>query len=93
MLTVSWNSEIISAVMKNIEVTKSLKQIAANISSGLAQSVHVGPFSAEDDTPTLHVELWRGLRLRDLPYEAASLEVASEGYGQYGCCYSLQTKA
>jgi hypothetical protein len=35
MLTVSWNREIISAVMNNIEVTKSLKQIAANISAEL----------------------------------------------------------
>jgi hypothetical protein len=93
MLTVSWNSEIVSAVMNNNEVTKSLKQIAANISTEVAQSVHVGPYSAEDDTPTMHVELWRKLGISDLPYEAASLDVASEGYGEYGRCYSLQIKA
>jgi hypothetical protein len=70
--------------------TETLKQIAALIPADVAQSVHVGSFSAEDGTPTLHVELWRKLDLRDLPYEAASLEVASEGFGQCGRCFSLQ---
>jgi hypothetical protein len=70
--------------------TETLKQIAALIPADVAQSVHVGPYSAEDDTPTLHVELWRKLDLSDMPYEAASLEVASEGFGQYGRCFSLQ---
>jgi hypothetical protein len=47
-------------------------------------------FSAEDPTPTLHLTLWRGFDLSDLP--DTGLEVVTEGHSDIGRVYSLQPK-
>jgi hypothetical protein len=47
-------------------------------------------FSAEDSTPTLHIDLWRGLDLSDLPDVVADLEIVAEGHWDGGISYSLQ---
>jgi len=47
-------------------------------------------FSAEDDTPTLHVDLWRGIDLSDLSPEINELEIVAEGHWDGGRTYSLQ---
>jgi hypothetical protein len=47
-------------------------------------------FSAEDNTPTLHLTLWRGHNLGDLPDTA--LEIVAEGHSDIGRVYSLQPK-
>jgi hypothetical protein len=47
-------------------------------------------FSPDDNTPTLHVYLWRGYDLSDLPQSIAGLEVAAEGNWAGGKAYSLQ---
>jgi hypothetical protein len=88
-----------SAVSRNNEptttmtTTNALREIAALISDSLASHVAVCEFSAEDNTPTLHVDLWRGRDLSDLPEVAASLEVAAQGNWDGGRCYSLQLRA
>ena len=51
--------------------------------------VHIGKFSDQDDTPTLHIDLWRGYDLCDLP-ELVGLEVVLEGHWECGRSYSLQ---
>ena len=45
-------------------------------------------FSSEDNTPTIHLSLWRGFDLCDIPCE--SLEVITEGFDDIGRTYSLQ---
>lgn len=47
-------------------------------------------FSAEDDTPTIHLTLWRGYDLSDIP--DVDLEIVAEGFSDIGRVYSLQTK-
>ena len=47
-------------------------------------------FSAEDSTPTLHITLWRGYDLGDLP--DTGLEIVAEGFSDIGRTYSLQSK-
>ena len=70
--------------------TQSLHEIATLIPADLAAHVAVCEFSAEDNTPTLHIDLWRGHDLSDLPEAVASLEVACEGFWDGGRSYSLQ---
>lgn len=45
-------------------------------------------FSSEDDTPTIHLTLWRGYDLSDIP--DTGLEEVSEGFSDIGRVYSLQ---
>lgn len=71
-------------------ITTSLNDLAALISADLAAHVAVCEYSSEDNTPTLHVDLWRGYDLSDLPEAVASLEVACEGHWDGGRSYSLQ---
>lgn len=47
-------------------------------------------FSAEDNTPTLHLNLWRGVDLFNMPPAYSSLKVAAEGNWDGGRAYSLQ---
>jgi hypothetical protein len=46
-------------------------------------------FSAEDSTPTLHLTLWRGRDLHELPIPH-NLETVSGGFSDIGRVYSLQ---
>ena len=70
--------------------TEQLHELASMIPHELAAHVAVCEFSAEDDTPSLHIDLWRGYDLCDLPEAVASLAIATEGYWDGGCSYSLQ---
>jgi hypothetical protein len=45
-------------------------------------------FSSEDNTPTIHISLWKGFDLSDIPCE--SLDVVAEGFDHIGRTYSLQ---
>jgi hypothetical protein len=47
-------------------------------------------FSSDDNTPTLHIYLWRGYDLSDLPQSIAGLDVAADGNWDGGKSYSLQ---
>jgi hypothetical protein len=67
-----------------------LRDLAVTIPIDLAADVVVCEYSAEDATPTLHVHLWRGKDLSDLPAELLKLSVVAEGHWDGGRCYSLQ---
>lgn len=58
--------------------------------SKIIESAVVCEFSAEDSTHTLHLSLWRGNDLCDLP--DTSLEIVAEGFNNIGRVYSLQPK-
>lgn len=79
--------------MNNTEITRKLNEIASTIPDNLIAHVVVCEYSAEDDTPTLHIDLWRGHDLFELPQAVADLDVASEGFWDGGRCYSLQLPA
>ena len=70
--------------------TDHLNNLAALISTEMAAHVAVCEFSAEDSTPTLHIDLWRGYDISDLPEAVADLSVAAEGDWDGGRSYSLQ---
>jgi len=70
--------------------TQTLRLISELIPSTIAAHVAVCEFSSEDDTPTLHIDLWRGYDLCDLPQAVVKLEVAAEGGWDGGRSYSLQ---
>lgn len=70
--------------------TEALRELSPLLTEDQAEHVVVCEFSAEDDTPTLHVYLWRGLDISDLPSQIASLRIASEGHWDGGRTYSLQ---
>jgi hypothetical protein len=76
--------------MTNQQKYAHLRRIASRISWHKATHVAVCEFSAEDDTPTLHIDLWRGVDLHDLLQEVNALDIASEGFWDGGRCYSLQ---
>jgi hypothetical protein len=57
--------------------------------SEILESAILCEFSSEDSTPTLHLTLWRGRDLYELPLPS-SLEMASEGFSDIGRVYSLQ---
>ncbi len=69
---------------------EALRQLSVLITEDQAEHVVVCEFSSEDNTPTLHVFMWRGLDISDLPSQIASLAVASEGHWGGGRTYSLQ---
>ena len=73
-----------------MNATETLRNLSTLISNEMAAHVAVCEFSSEDNTPTLHIDLWRGLDLCDLPEQVASLELASEGNWDGGLSYSLQ---
>jgi hypothetical protein len=76
--------------MTNEQKHKRLQRIAVRISKRKTAHVAACEFSAEDDTPTLHIDLWRGFDLHHLPQEINALEITSEGFWDGGRCYSLQ---
>lgn len=57
--------------------------------SQILESAVLCEFSAEDSTPTLHLTLWRGFDLHELPLPN-NLETVSEGFSDIGRVYSLQ---
>ena len=57
--------------------------------SEIIESAVLCEFSAEDSTPTLHLTLWRGHDLYELPLPS-NLNEASEGFSDIGRVYSLQ---
>ena len=69
---------------------QTLRLISELIPSSMAAHVAVCEFSAEDSTPTLHVDLWRACDLSDLPQAVAKLAIAAEGNWDGGRSYSLQ---
>jgi len=69
---------------------ETLHEISTLIPQAMAPHCAVCAYSAEYDTPTLHIDLWRGLDLCDLPEQVAALTVACEGYWDGGRSYSLQ---
>lgn len=70
--------------------TETLIAIAISISTKIAPNTAVCEFNKEDNTPTLHVDLWRGFGLSDLPEKVAKLKVVAEGNWDGGRSYSLQ---
>ena len=56
----------------------------------IVENACICEFSNEDNTPTLHLTLWRGFDLSDIP--DTGLEVVSEGFNDIGRVYSLQPK-
>jgi hypothetical protein len=76
--------------MTNQEKHARLQRIATSINESIAPHVAVCEYSCEDETPTLHIDLWRGFDLGDLSQEVNALEIATEGFWDGGRCYSLQ---
>ena len=70
--------------------TEKLHDLASLVPCSLAAHVAVCEYSAEDSTPSLHIDLWRGHDLHELPEAVASLTVVSEGHWDGGRSYSLQ---
>lgn len=70
--------------------TETLTALAISISSEIVSHVVVCEFNSEDSTPTLHVNLWRGYSINDLPANVAELEIVAEGGWDGGLSYSLQ---
>lgn len=70
--------------------TECLRALTAIIPAKLAAHVAVCEFSSDDSTPTLHIDLWRGSDISDLPEAVAGLSVANEGFWDGGRSYSLQ---
>jgi len=58
--------------------------------SKIIENAYICEFSSEDNTPTIHLTLWRGNDLYDLP--DTGLEVVCEGFSNIGRTYSLQAK-
>jgi len=58
--------------------------------SQIIENACICEFSAEDSTPTLHLYLWRGYDLSDLPDCLFTLNEVAEGHWDGGRCYSLQ---
>jgi len=78
--------------MTNEQKTQRLKELATLIPEGVA--VTVGEFNAEDDTPTLHVYLWRQNRAwESLPSKIHDMELVAEGFwdgGGEALCFQLK---
>jgi hypothetical protein len=64
--------------------------LAFDPNSQIIENACLCEFSAEDNTPTIHLTLWRGHNLSDIP--DTGLEVACEGFNDIGRTYGLQSK-
>jgi len=64
--------------------------LAFDPNSQIIENAVLCEFSAEDSTPTIHITLWRGHDLSDIP--DTKLEVVCEGFSDIGRVYSLQSK-
>lgn len=62
--------------------------LAFDPTSKIIQNACLCEFSAEYNTPTIHITLWRGYDLGDLP--DTGLDVVSDGFSDIGRVYSLQ---
>jgi len=69
---------------------ETLIELSCTISKDIAAHVAVCEFSSEDATDTLHIDLWRGYDLFNLPECISSLELVSEGFWDGGRSFSLQ---
>jgi hypothetical protein len=69
---------------------KALLEVLHDIPADLTAHAVVCEFSAEDDTPSLHLDLWRGVDLCDLPKFKIELTIAAEGHWDGGRSYSLK---
>lgn len=58
--------------------------------SKIIENATLCEFSAEDDTRTIHITLWRGHDLSDIP--DTNLKIVAEGFSDIGRVYSLQPK-
>jgi len=76
--------------MTNEQKYKRLHRLVGRISKRKTAHVAACEFSSEDDTPTLHIDLWRDYDLHDLSHEVNALDIAAEGHWGGGRCYSLQ---
>ena len=56
--------------------------------SEIIEDAAICEFSAEDNTPTMHLTLWRGFDLSDIP--DTGLDIVAEGFSDIGRTYSLQ---
>lgn len=73
------------------KVTEStLRLISAELTEQLVAHAAVFEFNCDDNTPTLHIDLWAGLDISDLPERVAGLKVVAEGNWDGGRSYSLQ---
>jgi hypothetical protein len=63
--------------------------LAFDPNSQIIENAALCEFSAEDNTPTIHLTLWRGHNLSDIP--DTGLDVVAEGFSDFGPVYSLQT--
>lgn len=78
-----------SALTWKADATAKLRELAALVPAEMAAHVAVCEFSSDDATPALHIDLWRGFDLVDLPQAVAELAVAVEGNWDGGRSYSL----
>jgi hypothetical protein len=62
--------------------------LAFDPTSQIIESAALCEFSAEDNTPAIHLTLWRGHSLNNLP--DTGLRVVAEGGCDIGPTYSLQ---
>ena len=71
-----------------------LNQVAEHLFANPSLAAHVAicEFSAEDPTPTLHLDLWRNDDLFDIfmSGDLNHLDVVAEGHWDGGRSYSLQ---
>lgn len=67
-----------------------LRLISAELTEQLVAHAVVCEFNCDDNTPTLHIDLWNGVDITDLPERVASLNVVAEGSWDGGRSYSLQ---
>jgi hypothetical protein len=75
--------------MKLQSILESLLAFDAN--SQIIENACVCEFSAEDSTPTIHLTLWRGHNLSDIP--DTGLDIVAEGFSDIGRVYSLQNSS
>jgi hypothetical protein len=76
--------------MTNEQKYKRLNRLVSRICKRKTAHVAACEFSSEDDTPTLHIDLWRDYDLHHLSQEINALEIASEGHWDGGRSCSLQ---
>lgn len=64
--------------------------VLSDPNSEIIENASLCEFSAEDNAPTIHLTLWRGHDLSDLP--DTGLNVVAEGFNDIGRTYALQPK-
>lgn len=82
--------EALLSASANKVVETTLRLISAEFTDKFVAHAAVCEFNCDDNTPTLHIDLWRGLDISDLPERVAGLNVVAEGSWEGGRSYSLQ---